>query len=320
MTNGAVPDPLRLRRLHEGRRRGRRPHPEEELAGRLLALHPDRLVRVRPDAEGQHRRGGPRPREGDPPAPSASPVTWAAPARRVPRMSTSSHSRNAPGPRASPASASPRCPAPSPAAHAVTGTSAGDHPRRGLGAPGRRRRGAAGQQRPRPRQRPARDLPAGHRELPGAPGFDFFGNDWEIFAKPSAKPGTYAFTYYACDFSYLTPGTITVTVEPLPKISVTKVSSQPGQAAGDQPGRLQDQVHLRLVQGGRARRHLPWPRTPSVVIPVHRTRIDWIATNGKGDLFLGTGHVTGIKVAPGASQPGGRVTLSPRQAQLWRTA
>src|ERR1044072_719910 len=41
----------------------------------------------------------------------------------------------------------------------------------------------------------------------------FFDNTWAVFAKRRAEPGTYTFTYYACDFSYLAPGTITVTVK-----------------------------------------------------------------------------------------------------------
>ena len=64
----------------------------------------------------------------------------------------------------------------------------------------------------------------------------FVENDWSVFAKRRVKPGTYTFTYYACDFSYLTPGTITITVEALPNISVKKIASNPGTPPGHQPG------------------------------------------------------------------------------------
>src|SRR3954462_13500947 len=57
---------------------------------------------------------------------------------------------------------------------------------------------------------------------------DFFGDELDVFAKPNAKPGTYTFTYYACDYSYIVPGTVTVTVEKLPKVPVKKVASRPG--------------------------------------------------------------------------------------------
>src|SRR3954447_26584478 len=55
---------------------------------------------------------------------------------------------------------------------------------------------------------------------------DSFGDELDIFAKPHAKPGTYTFTYYACDFSYLVAGTVSVTVEKLPKIKVAKIDSR----------------------------------------------------------------------------------------------
>ena len=43
------------------------------------------------------------------------------------------------------------------------------------------------------------------------------------------------------------------------------------------------------------------------MISVHRTRIDWVATDRKGELFFVSGHVTGIKLArsvPAAGWPG----------------
>src|SRR4051812_33578312 len=35
-----------------------------------------------------------------------------------------------------------------------------------------------------------------------------FGDEMDVYARPNAKPGTYTFTYYACDYSYLVPGTV----------------------------------------------------------------------------------------------------------------
>ena len=58
----------------------------------------------------------------------------------------------------------------------------------------------------------------------------------------------------------------------------------------------------------------------SVVISVHRTRIDWVASDRKGELFFVSGHVTGIRLARGAPRPTGQVALPSRLAQLWRTA
>ncbi len=41
------------------------------------------------------------------------------------------------------------------------------------------------------------------------------------------------------------------------------------------------------------------------MISVHRTRIDWIATDRKGELFFITGHVSNIKLARDRSAAGG---------------
>jgi hypothetical protein len=148
----------------------------------------------------------------------------------------------------------------------------------------------------------------------------FVENDWAVFAKRRAKPGIYTFTYYACDFSYLTPGTITITVEAVPKISVKKIASNPGHLRVTNPA----DVKVRFLYGS-FKEDKPDGRViigkdSSVVIAVHRTRIDWVASDRKGELFFVSGHVTGIKLAPGAPQPAGQVDLPARLAQLWRTA
>jgi hypothetical protein len=149
---------------------------------------------------------------------------------------------------------------------------------------------------------------------------DFFGNDWEVFAKPSTKPGTYTFTYYACDFSYLTAGTITVTVQELPKISVKKIGSQPGKLRVTNPASFKIRFLYGSFKEDRPDGSLLIDDGDSIVINVHRTRIDWVATSRKGDLFLGTGHVVGIRLARSAPSSASQVSVSSRLAQLWRTA
>ncbi len=49
-----------------------------------------------------------------------------------------------------------------------------------------------------------------------------------LIAKPNARPGTYTFTYYACDFETLVAGTITLTVEETPDIKAKALPGQPG--------------------------------------------------------------------------------------------
>ena len=136
----------------------------------------------------------------------------------------------------------------------------------------------------------------------------FIENDWAVFAKRKAKPGTYTFTYYACDFSYLTPGTITVTVEALPKITVQKIASKPGHLRVTNPA----DVKIRFLYGSfeedRPDGNLIIDKDSSVVISVHRTRIDWIATDRKGELFFVTRsrqrHQAGARAASAAGGPG----------------
>ena len=150
----------------------------------------------------------------------------------------------------------------------------------------------------------------------------FIENDWAIFAKRKAKPGTYTFTYYACDFSYLTPGTITVTVEALPKITVKKIASKPGHLRVTNPA----DVKIRFLYGSfeedRPDGNVIIGKDSSVVIAVHRTRIDWIATDRKGELFFVDGHVSGIKLARSAlpADGPGRPPVAARPAVAHRLA
>jgi Big-like domain-containing protein len=148
----------------------------------------------------------------------------------------------------------------------------------------------------------------------------FVENDWAVFAKRKVKPGTYTFTYYACDFSYLTPGTITITVEAVPKITVKKIASNPGHLRVKNPA----DVTIRFLWGSfkedKPDGRVTIGKDSSVVIAVHRTRIDWVASDRKGMLFFVSGHVTGIELARSAAPLRGQVALPSRLAELWRTA
>lgn len=149
---------------------------------------------------------------------------------------------------------------------------------------------------------------------------DSFGDEIDIFAKPHAKPGSYTFTYYACDYNYLVPGTITVTVEELPKIPVKKVASRPGVLRVTNP----TDISMRFLYGSfkedQPDGSLLIAKGDTVTVKVHRTRIDWIATSRRGDIFLGTGHVDGIRLHRVAARHLGGVALSGRLADRWRAA
>ncbi len=123
-------------------------------------------------------------------------------------------------------------------------------------------------------------------------------------------------TYYACDFETLVPATLTVSFRAIEPMRIVKL---------DRPGRLRvindNNRFVKFLYGnfhedkpdGRAR-ILPGE---SVVIPVHRRKIDWVAYFGNG-VLVGFGHVRGIEL-PGGSQSveRGRVTLSRAEAKLW---
>ena len=147
-----------------------------------------------------------------------------------------------------------------------------------------------------------------------------FENDVEIFAKPNVAPGTYTFTYYACDYSYLTPGTITVTVKDLPEVTVKKIASRPGHLRVHNPADFKVRFLYGSFKEDRPDGRVLIGKGDTVVIPVFRTRIDWIATDRKGELFLGSGHVDNIKLGPAAGRHTGHVSLTVRQAELWRAA
>jgi Bacterial Ig domain len=149
---------------------------------------------------------------------------------------------------------------------------------------------------------------------------DFVGNDFAVFSRPSVKPGTYTFTYYACDYSYLTAGTITITVEALPKITVKKIASRPGKLRVTNPADFKIRFLYGSFREDRPDGRVLIAKGASAVITVHRTRIDWVAFNRKGDIFLGTGHVTNIKLPGGDRRPASNIRLSPRLAAAWRSA
>ncbi len=146
----------------------------------------------------------------------------------------------------------------------------------------------------------------------------FFGDQVDVGASPKAKPGVYTFTYYTCDFSYLVPGTITVTVADLPDIKVTPVGR--GKIRVKNPFDFKVRFLYGSFTSGSPDGKVLIPGKSAVTLKVQRTKIDWVAYNRKGTLFCGTGHVKGIKLRVGERRPAGSASLSPRLAQAWRSA
>ncbi len=122
--------------------------------------------------------------------------------------------------------------------------------------------------------------------------------------------------YYVCDFETLVPATLTISFREIHPIQIAKL---------DRPGRLRvtnDNKRVVRFLYGSFRQDRPdgrvrVPAHDSVVIRVHRHKIDWIAILGRS-VFLGSGTVRGIELPARDSQSArARVTLTRAEAKLW---
>ena len=144
------------------------------------------------------------------------------------------------------------------------------------------------------------------------------GGNLVILTAARAKPGSYTFTYYACDFSYLTAGTLTVTIKPEPEIKVKKLPGRPGKLKVKNPADFRIQFLFGSFRADAPDGEIQIKKKSSQVITVRRHKIGWIAFSNSGE-FLKIGRVKNIKLPPGTQPPAeGRVTLSPRMASMWR--
>jgi hypothetical protein len=129
----------------------------------------------------------------------------------------------------------------------------------------------------------------------------YAGDEVDITARPSAKPGVYTFTYYTCDFQTLVPGTITLTVEALPDIKVTPAGR--GRIKVKNPFDFK----IRFLYGS-FDESAPDAKAiidpgATVTLPVERRTVDWTAYNRKGTVYCGSGTVKSVTLRPQA-RPG----------------
>lgn len=118
--------------------------------------------------------------------------------------------------------------------------------------------------------------------------------DFYLNVRRNAEPGTYTFTYVACDGTSSTPGTITLTVHPRPRITVRPVAVHPGRLRVTNGA----DFTIRFVYGDYTRDDAEGDvrirRRSTVVVPTRYHRIDWFAfvqtPRGSGD-EVGRGHV-----------------------------
>lgn len=118
-----------------------------------------------------------------------------------------------------------------------------------------------------------------------------------ILAAAPKTSGTFTFTYYACDFETLVPGTLTVHVKPAAKanLKVTKLPKRPGKV------KVTNRSGFPLdFSWGHATEELPDKRVriakkSTKVITVRRTAIAWEAYNERNGAEK-SGFLRGIKL------------------------
>jgi hypothetical protein len=124
-----------------------------------------------------------------------------------------------------------------------------------------------------------------------------------INARAGAKPGTYTFTYYACDFQTLVPGTITLTIDEEPNITVKALPAKPGKIKVKNPADFKIRFFYGSFKEQEPDGEIVIPQGSSVILEVQRTQIDWIAIKARGFQFLKQGRLKGITLPPGTTPP-----------------
>ena len=139
------------------------------------------------------------------------------------------------------------------------------------------------------------------------------------YSLPGAKPGTYTFTYYACDFQSLVPGTLTVTIEPEPDVTAKALPGRPGKIKVTNPADFKIRYLYGSFQEQEPDGVVKIARNSSVILSVRRTQIDWIAYTRNGD-FIKQGRIKNITLPPGTTPPAAGRSVSPRVTKLWAAA
>ena len=138
-----------------------------------------------------------------------------------------------------------------------------------------------------------------------------------VLSRPSTKPGTYTFTYYACDYETLVPGTLTVTVEPRPDIAVKALPGRPGKIKVTNPADFKIEFLFGSAKEDKPDGVVGSPRGSSAVIEVRRTEIIWVAFKSRTLEFIDIGRVRNIKLPPGTTPPSPADRVDRSLARLW---
>ncbi|CAN5369115.1 hypothetical protein BH11ACT8_BH11ACT8_31940 [soil metagenome] len=148
---------------------------------------------------------------------------------------------------------------------------------------------------------------------------DIFDNQLYVSSARN-RTGTYEITYYACDFDYLTPGTLTVKVTKVPPVQATKIAGHPGRVKFRNPG-----TKKVVVLYGNRHEDAPDGQVGVVAhgsraISTPRRNLFYIAYIRSTGSFAGQGFVRGITQRRHSYARTAPVTLTQRELRLWRSA
>ncbi|WP_182523319.1 Ig-like domain-containing protein [Nocardioides dongkuii] len=149
--------------------------------------------------------------------------------------------------------------------------------------------------------------------------------DGELAVGARRRAGTWTITYYACDFDYLTPATLTVTVEkPLPvRVAVQKLPQRPGRLkVVNRSG-----FPVRFLWGSAQERRPDGAvrvRDRAVIVKVQRRSLVWAASGRPATTAVDRGVVRRIglrqgaeELPPGAPSKASRAPRRPGRHTSW---
>lgn len=134
------------------------------------------------------------------------------------------------------------------------------------------------------------------------------------------RSATYEITYYACDFDYLTPATVTVTVTRIPPVEASKIAGHPGRVKFTNSGEKKIVVLYGSRREPRPDGRVALPAHTSAAISTKRTSLFYLGFVPSTGTFAGQGTVRNIaqpeKVA--AERPSVS-SHSKRELREWRS-
>jgi hypothetical protein len=108
------------------------------------------------------------------------------------------------------------------------------------------------------------------------------------------RSGTYRLTYWACDFDYLTPATVTVTVKAVPQVTGAVVTARPGRVRFRNPGTRPAVVVYGAPRTGQADGEVRVAAGAATVVRTTRRALFFVAYVPRTGEPLGDGYVRPI--------------------------